>query len=313
MIKYVKRTSKKLRQELLNKALKEELDILRKKCFPRKRIPFIFDDIEIKERNFTVEKGMEDTLGLYKYDEKQCKHIIYVSKSYIYCCQKFKQSWHRNFYYRRVKQIILHECIHALLKEKFEYKCKRFITEKNSDASPLFLSILYWCGGYTSHNCLKGFKQTELYNKLFDFKTYRELEEYLLGMLWEYTEAINQIQKFDNQNDFLKGTNDNYHSIVNNFEFAPRINGLEKFSEMTMEDVYKKDKTIKKYTVTNRTWHIGCNITPHMLIDIYNKKQDCTAKYFDKRKQLILLPNTTEINPSNMKVITVKKIKNFNN
>ncbi|NFC75129.1 hypothetical protein EXN06_19985, partial [Clostridium botulinum] len=51
-MKYIKRTSKKNRQELLNQALREELEFLRKRCFPWKRREFLLAPIEIRENKF---------------------------------------------------------------------------------------------------------------------------------------------------------------------------------------------------------------------------------------------------------------------
>ncbi|NFC21033.1 hypothetical protein EXN04_09440, partial [Clostridium botulinum] len=82
-LEYVKRTFKSNRQKLLNRALNEELEFLRKRIYPWKRHDLLIDDIQIKERRFYLEKDMDNAAGLYQYDEKECVHYIYIDRSYI--------------------------------------------------------------------------------------------------------------------------------------------------------------------------------------------------------------------------------------
>ncbi|WPC42928.1 hypothetical protein [Clostridium sp. JS66] len=315
MIDYVSRTSKAVRQKILNKALTEVLEELRKKCFPWKRRNFLFDDVEIMERNFYKEED-PDVLGLYEWDEKQLVHKIYIAKQYIWCCHRFENSWVRKYHYRHLKQIIHHEVIHAFLQDHWEHKYKKFITGKDRDSSPLFLSILYWTGGYSNHQCMEGFEHTELYNKIFNFGTYEELEDYLNDMLLNYREVIKPIQKIDNEEDFTKLKSNDYNSVTNLFEFAPRINGMEKITEVNWVDIYKRGDKVKKYNYITRKWQVGCNVTPDMLVALYNRKQDSQAKYFDYKKQLIVIPNVTKeefktLQVNDLKSITIKENKNI--
>ncbi|MCB2300630.1 hypothetical protein LGL55_10460 [Clostridium tagluense] len=312
---YINRSCKTNRQAILDKALIEELEYLRKKCFPHQKKSFLWEDIQIKEKVFDKE-DKTDTLGLYVWDEGNLKHIIYITKIYIWGSQKLHQSWQRKIYYNKVKKVIRHELCHAFVKEQWEYKCKRFITDKNVDASPIFLAVLQFVDGYTGHDCYKGYKKTELYKRIQnnEFKTYKKLHDYLADYLWDFTEAIEQIKKISNQDRFIKQEDKNYFTISNEFKFAPRANGLDKFMEVNYIDVFRKDNEIRSQIMINRTWTIGCNIEPKNLIKLYNKKQDCQAQYYNNIKNLIIMPvcaNVEDMKAKDIRTISIKNDKNF--
>ncbi|MBY6996497.1 hypothetical protein FDF15_13600 [Clostridium botulinum] len=314
-MKYIKRTSKKLRQELLNKALREELEKLRKRFYPYKKRDFLFNDIEIQEKNFLNEEGMENTLGLYEYDKENSKHIIHIHKLSILDVQKVPIAYYRRYHYKKLKRVLRHELIHAFAYENYEWKCNSFIIGKEKDSSPIFLALLYFANSHTSHDCIVGFQKTDLYKKVMSnyFKKYEDLEEYLNNYLLEYSEAINEIKEISNKENFIKGKCQNVFSIKNTFEFAPRENGLIKFSETTGEDVYKISNKLEKYKMTTRNWYIGCNIEPNRLLELYNRKEDCDPRYYITKKQLVTIKNiNTEIlTTEDMKTIILKEEKNF--
>ncbi|MHB7978959.1 hypothetical protein CF067_00755 [Clostridium sporogenes] len=312
-LEYVKRTFKSNRQELLNRALNEELEFLRKRIYPWKRHGLLIDDIQIKERRFYLEKDMDDAAGLYQYDEKECVHYIYIDRSYIVNTQKVPIAYYRKYHYSKLRQIIRHELIHAFVREKWEHKCKYYIENKHVDASPIFLAILYFVGGLTTHDCLEGFRKTELYDfAKYEADTYRELEEYLNNYLLEIMEQVAKLKEFENKEEFTKKINRNYYCIKNNFEFSPRQNGMYKFSEISSEDIHLQNKLHRgKFTCINRTWHIGCNVEPSKIIELYNKKQDCKAQYYSTEKQLIVIPKSKGVTVKDCKFIKIKEEKNY--
>ncbi|MCW6085552.1 MULTISPECIES: hypothetical protein [Clostridium] len=312
-MEYIKRTSKKSRQELLNKALREELEFLRKKIYPWKRHDLLIDDVQIKERRFYLEKDMRGTAGLYEYNEKNYMHNIYVDKTYLINVQKVPIAYYRKYHYSKLRQIIRHELIHAFVQEKWEHKCKYYIEDKHVDASPIFLAILYFVGGLTNHNCLEGFKKTELYDfAKYEADTYKELEEYLNNYLLEIMEQIDKLKEFENKEEFTKKINRDYYCIKNNFKFSPRQCGMYKFSEISSEDIHLQNKLHRgKFICINRTWHIGCNVEPDKIIELYNKKQDCKAQYYFTEKQLIVIPKSKGVTVKDCKFIKIKEEKNY--
>ncbi|RMC95189.1 hypothetical protein D9O40_16755 [Clostridium autoethanogenum] len=316
MIKYVKRTSKKLRQEVLDQALKEELEYLRKKVFPWQHLSFLYNPVIVQEKFFLPDGEEGNTLGMYKYNEKENKHYIYVDKAHVYGTQKLKYQWLRNSYYKEVRGILRHELVHAFCQENWNYKYISFVKNMERDASPIFLAILYFCDGYTGHKCTKGWMQTDLYKKIKQkyFKNYKQLEKYLEDMLWKFAIQINKIKEFTNEKNFKLGLDANYTKISNEFEFAPRNNGLTKFSEINFQDIffskYNQDLKNNRRTIKNvsRTWEIGCNVDPDRLIELYKKKENCKATYYNVKKQLIV-PNAALTETD--KIIKIRENKNF--
>jgi len=296
----VKRTCKKSRQELLNKLLKEELEELRKKCFPWKRKSLLLDEVIIKE--FDLKDGI--TKGRYSYENG--KHIIQVNKLTICACQRMPNNWIREDYRKTLKIIIKHELIHAFVNERYEALVSN-IEGKLHDASPVFLTVLNWCGGYSGYDCFNNFEHTDNYlQSLHCFNTFEQLDKHIIKMLFDYRNAIKDLEDMDNIKEFRVGKVKGLNSISNDFKFSSSNCGFNKTAEVKRETMMKIDGKYIKTSVTNRYWEIGCNITPEQITKLYNKKQDCYAPSWNFARTV------TELINGEMKTTKIlKESKNF--
>ncbi|EQB3123083.1 hypothetical protein ACYIU8_002946, partial [Clostridium botulinum] len=115
---------------------------------------------------------------------------------------------------------------------------------------------------------------------------------------------------------FVEGKTKNLFVITNKFHFSSRKCGFNKLIEHDWVDIFKnKDEKYNKVHNINRTWEIGCNITPNRLEYLYNRKQNCRAQYYNNKKQLITITNknmnTEKITTEDMKTIILKEETNF--
>jgi len=301
-MEFIKRTCKKTRQQLLNKILEEETEKLRKKCFPYKKKKLLRDEVIIRESNFE-----NDTqAGQYNYTDK--KHIILVDKLTLYSVHKMPASWIRKDYYKKVKNIVKHELIHALVEQEFEHICKNIIG-KNRDASPVFLTVLNWCQGVSHHKCFEKFEHTDNYiESNCCINTYEDLFYYIIEMLYNYNKSIKNLEYISNEKDYLEQKGKIGLNIISNkFEFANRECGFTKSVEVKRINMFKENnKFRKKHTNILRTWEIGCNILPEQIAELYNKKESCDASNYNYAKSI------AEFENGELKTLKVlKEKKNF--
>ncbi|ACO84547.1 hypothetical protein CF081_06520 [Clostridium botulinum] len=317
-MKYIKRTSKKNRQELLNQALREELEFLRKRCFPWKRREFLLAPVEIRENKFnnkndltTAGKYQKIKTGKYKY-----KHFIEIRKNILINCQKVPLAYYRKNSYKELRSVIRHELCHAFIEERYENIFSN-LENKNYDASPIFLTVLNWVFGNSGHDCCKKFIHTDYSfesNCIID--SFEELDNYIFKMLKDFNEVTEKLKELGNKEEFVQGKTNNLFVITNKFHFSSRKCGFNKFIEHDWVDIFKnKDDKYSKVHNINRTWEIGCNVTPDKLLHLYNRKQNCKAQYYSNKKQLVTITNknmnTEKITIDDMKTIILKEEKNF--
>ncbi|MBU3215847.1 hypothetical protein LL033_11860 [Clostridium estertheticum] len=302
-MEFIKRTCKKSRQELLNVLLTEEIEILRKKMLPYKKKKLLRCEVIIKEANF------EDKSQAGQYNFTDNKHIILIDKLTIYSCHKMPTFWLRQYYKRQVKSIIKHELIHALVEQEFEHIYKN-IKGKNRDASPVFLTVLSWCGGISNHDCMRNFRHTDNYIESMNcLDKYEDLYDYIIEMLYSYNEVIRDLETQNNDKEFLEQNGKiGLKMKTNKFEFANRKSGFFKNSEIKRINIFKENNKFAKNTNVNiiNTFEIGCNVLPSQILELFNKKQDCYADNYNYVKSVC------EIKNGEMKTIkVVKEKKNF--
>lgn len=294
-LKYIKRTTKTNRQELLNKALQEEMEQLRKDWVPRKRRPFLLSNVSIRETN----TGKENFSG--KYLENEEKHIIEINKQFIIWCQKHPIKHVRRRNYEKLRDIIRHELIHAFVRERYQ-PCT-FIKNVNHDASPIFLLCLATMAGTSGHDCFKAFCTTELFEESMCIFDIEELDYIIFTMLQEYNNICKKLKNFGST-DTTKNVYKNNIAIENMFSFASRQAGLTK----KIEGVHKikcltADKKILNLEMKVNSWEIGCNVQAENLEKLFLKKLDCKAELSNKVEDFRIFAE----NGDTIKTITLKE------
>lgn len=132
-------------QELLNKLLAKELELLRKRFRPYKRSPFLHNKVIIK-----VVKDEPNIAGYYintKKSERQYKytHEICITETIIDNYRIYSKYHMKKIGKQNLIDVIRHELIHAFVFEEFEeWEC---IEKCHGDYSPIFLGCLYWAKG----------------------------------------------------------------------------------------------------------------------------------------------------------------------
>lgn len=259
------------RQALLDKLLIKELEELRKICFKYQRRHFIRNKIIICEDDLSHvdEKG---ALGLYEQIEKKndfhYTHKISIHKRLIDDCLNYKynkyEAWAgitKKYYTKKLKDTLLHEIIHAYCAE--DYEIWSDIKGTDRDASPIFLSMLYFLGGKSNHHAAIHFKKTEMYKEIKRLNDWKEFNIYITKLILNYNKVAKNLGKIVNTADM-----NNVSMVTNKFEFAHRGMGL-KASWTGIDDVVGKGK--KAYMQSNY-FNIGSAIAPDKIEALVNKK-----------------------------------------
>lgn len=253
------------KDELLKKIMQQELLELKKKCFKYKHdTPFIRKDITIECGDLSEQKAM----GLYKRingkHEYDFSHKIIVDNrvidQYLKCKPNYYYGMGRNFYKNRIRKVILHELIHAFVEEYYGYWTE--LVGVSNDASPIFLSVLFFLKGYSSHECVTAFKKSDLFKKLKDFESFSELDSYLTKMLLDYEKIAHKHKDGIKTVDGL---------VVNNFVFGSYNAGLNKYFQSKQEFVAKTKADIK--LMEFNIFQIGCCTMPEQIDELVNKKR----------------------------------------
>lgn len=281
--------TKKEKQELLEKLLKQELTYLKKKCFPRVHKSFLRREVTI------CATDMEDASGRYTRIEGENKymfsHKIEINNKVIDEYVHYKRNYFeytymgicKKHYKNRLKQVIVHELIHCFAEDYYQQWSD--IDGIGRDASPIFLSLLYWCGGRSNHDCVKAFKKTDLYYKLKDFKTFESLDSYLTKLIWSYEKLNDKLSK-----DVQKGN----MLLQNQLKFAHRSAGLKPVSQIKIDFKGYLPSNISQ--LESNVFEVGCCITPDEIEKLIDKKRyGHQFEYFDYTKNYICKDKTVKI------------------
>lgn len=251
-------------QELLNKLLKQQLSELKKKCFKYKHnTPFILRDLTIESGDLSELKAS----GIYKKLDGKHKfdftHKIVIDDGVIDQYLNFNPNlyWFNKWDYKnQIKDVIKHELVHAFVRE--HYSGLFNISGISNDASPIFLSVLYWLGGSSNHNCVKAFKRTELYHKLKEFESFQELDNHLTQLLLDYDRIANK-----HKDGIMMGK----VLVTNSFMIGARNAGINNYCQYRLS-VISDIKSETKALETN-LFEIGCCTMPEDIDALISKKR----------------------------------------
>ena len=259
-------------QELLNKLLSKELEILRKRFKPYKRRPLLHNKVSVR-----VAKNKYNLAGYYintKKQERQYKytHKIYITQTTIddykiYCKYHMKQK-----VIERIREIIRHELIHAFVFEEFEEW--GWIRNCHSDYSPIFLACLYWAKGVSHHPYVKEFNNTDLYKSIKGCNNYDSVQTILLDYIFSLDKTVRDINKDIGPFKELKIIfNDRNAGIVKNTYFKQTI-------------IVNYDNKLLNKSKVCLELGIGFLVDNNKLLEKYNYKftNGSLAKYYDERK-----------------------------
>lgn len=277
------------RQNLLEKLMDKEIERLRKLCFKYKRRDFLNNKVEIIEGS--LDKGVAgvyetiNTKNKYRYTHRITisSNIIDSYVNYKYDRYDFGKRWYK----QRLIEVIRHELVHAFVKDEFEIWADE-ITDVHSDASPFFLSILYFVGGTSNHHCGIYFWKTKMYEDIKNIKSFTELNLYLSKLLMKYEKEARKLKIVIVKEDNGKVIK----HYTNSFKFASGKLGFN--GMIRLEDVIVV-KNMKNYAIGN-LFEIGAMVMPENLKALVDKKN--INESFDKKEYTkhIVLNATTMMN-----------------
>lgn len=257
--------NKKEFETLLNKLLTQELERLRKLFRPYMRRPFLRNKVIIKCKKYDSKATLGDYENTRKGENLKFTHIIGISDNLRELYKEYSRFNLKRKFKEYVKDVIVHELIHAFTYEEFEM----FEEIKNShyDYSPIFLSLLYWCGGNSGHAYTEEFLKTELWNDVSKCKTYTEV---IITLVKYYTEIDKAVFKYNKKN-----SNKNIYKI--DFGYAP---GTHKMASIKSKTVTCSEEGLKIKNTECMALNIGFLVDPSSLSEIidknFNNNKDAT-------------------------------------
>lgn len=259
-------------QELLNKLLTKELELLRKRFKPYKRSPFLHNKVIIK-----VVKDEPNVAGYYintKKSERQYKytHEICITETIIENYKIYSKCHMKKVGIQWLKDTIRHELIHAFVFEEFEeWEC---IERCHGDYSPIFLGCLYWAKGISYHTYVNEFNNTDLCRSIKECKNYDSVHTILLRYIFSLEETVRNINKEIGPFKELK------------ISFNSRNAGIVKNTYLKQNNILlcenEKMNIVKEYLELG----IGFLVDSNKLLEKYNDKftNGSLATYHDERK-----------------------------
>lgn len=247
--KFAEIKTKEDRNGLLNYLLAKEIESLRKKLYKYQRCSVFNYPVTIQEKDFND----WTTAGCYIWNDKTNTHEIYISNRRIdnYIRQDYDTYSAKIFDKLDMQSTLLHELVHALVREKFEILYSK-IKNKNTDGSPVFLSVLHYLNGNSSHDCATAFIGTDMWKEVCEMKKQKVNWNDFVNYIYQYVYGIYEYQETFNKENMLNG-------IQISFNFGYYESGLKKdietITKISVWDRYKKE--FKSMTVKNITFDIG--------------------------------------------------------
>jgi hypothetical protein len=269
-------------QNLLDRLMAKELLKLKRQFFKFRHINFLRHKITIASKNL-IEDVPTGASGLYvKIEGKHqfdFSHSIFIDEVIVNEYVNYKRNYFdytyggisKRYYKNRLKQVIKHELIHAFVEEYYGGWID--INGVSNDASPIFLAVLYWCGGRSNHNCIRAFRKSELFNKIKDFTEFKDFDVFITRLLMDYEKIYNKWKDGIKINDSL---------VKNRFYFSPRDAGLKKCMQLKTEWVSKAKINIKN--MEYNSFEIGCCIMPDAIEKLLEKKRYGKFEKFEYEK-----------------------------
>lgn len=268
------------RQQFLDNVLNNEMERMRKICFKYMRRELLTMPISIEENELesgTAGKYEKIKIDKYRYNHKISVDTNVVNRYFYYKYNKYNYAKKKDKK-QEIVQIIRHELCHALAEDSFQSWAE--IDGCNSDGSPIFLSILEFLGGTTTHLHTDRWKKSEIYHDIKQMDNWKDVEKYLMRLILKYEKVA------DKFNDVKIG-NVTYR---NKFLFSGRDKGLVPYSQHQWIYVETSilDRKLKKTIDYLNFYEVGYLITPQKLEQLINKKmyqkdfkyQDVTKKYY---------------------------------
>ncbi|MCD3254362.1 hypothetical protein [Clostridium botulinum] len=285
------------RQKLLNIILKQEIKRMKRICFyySDEKQSLLMNPIMICTENFNDKQ----VAGRYEVANKKNKykftHKIKVSKKCVdeYFNCKNERNQCAGYYKEKLISIIRHELVHAFVNEKFEL-WGNDIEGYQHDSSPIFLSVLYFVGGITTHKCCKAWIKSDLYKTIMRMNGYENLRLYLSKLLIDYEGAVRKIKQVQN----VDGDKINVMSNVFTFGDGDVIGWKNIFSNII--DIYTttENKKIKQVHDESNLFSIGFETKPTDINkNMIEKRKNQVNSFvvYDYKKMYVAKENLKEI------------------
>ncbi|CUU45448.1 hypothetical protein [Clostridium beijerinckii] len=280
--------TKEDRNGLLNYLLDKEIELLRKKLYKYQRCSVFNYPVTIQEKDFND----WTTAGCYVWNEKTGTHEIYISTRRIdnYIRTDYDPYSAKIFDKMDMQSTLLHELVHALVREKFEILYSK-IKNKNADGSPIFLSCLQYLNGNSSHDCATNYLGTEMWKEVCKMKEEKATWNDFINYIYSYVYSIYDYQEIFNKENILNGIN-----IAFNFGYyeSGLRKDIETITKVSVWDRYKKE--FKSITAKNITFDIGSTMNLDRIKQFVTKKLNN-----DVRANISCISNNKMVCDSNTK------------
>lgn len=277
------------RQDILEKLMNREIETLRSKCFKYQRKSFLQNPITIMEADLSAipAAGQYEEVG--KTDKFHFTHLIKVDTQQINAYVNYKYNVYdamigitKKWYKKRLQTIIRHELIHAFVNEQYEQWIE--VEGAHKDASPIFLAVLYWLGGISTHDCVSAFFQSKIYEDIQEINTYKEFDRYISKLLLAYNKEADNL-KFariiDKQGKIIS-------CVTNNFSFANRDPGLYKSIQSRLNVLQNNQGDFTNAFIECNSYEIGCCIMPEDIKKLVSRKRNNQFEFFDYKKRYLI-------------------------
>lgn len=131
------------------------------------------------------------------------------------------------------------------------------------DASPIFLALLKFIHGRTSHDCYYGFMHTDLWKDIAQgkYRTYEELERTLINIIIEYNRINRELKNYKNNEGI---------EILLNFSYydAGIKKSIEKINSYKIQGI----EGFKSINTRIVLFEVGCAVKPSDIKKFINRK-----------------------------------------
>lgn len=277
------------RQELLKKLMDEEIERLRGICFKYQRRPFLRRPITIMESDLSFIPASGVYEEIEKTDKCRYSHLIKINTQQIDDYVKYKYNVYdsmagitKKWYKKRLKVIIKHELIHAFVNEQYDQWIE--VEGAHKDASPIFLAILYWLSGISTHQCVRAFLESKIYKDIQEIETFKGLDAYICKLLLAYDKEVDKLKDVR----IMRNQERIDYCISNNFSFANREPGLFKSIQSRHNILLNDHGAFTNVCIECNSYEIGCCIMPEDIKKLVSRKRNSQFKFFEYKKRYLI-------------------------
>ncbi|MBU3216667.1 SprT-like domain-containing protein [Clostridium estertheticum] len=251
------------REDFLEKMVAKELRRLKKVVYKYKKRELLEHKLAVVAENLKN----KDAAGVYETiegkNEYDYSHKIVISNEYIDEYYTATGRYLKPYYKRAIKATIRHELCHALVYELYNDWSE--IEGVHRDASPIFLDVLYFCGGTTNHDCRTSFLKSKSYEDIKGFINFRELNLYVIKQLRGFNKIIKETKTIVKHSHYIK----------NAFEFSSRNPGVT--AKYTIKCISKDLDHRETLLINSNMFEIGSCIKFCDLQKLVDKKINSDA------------------------------------